>query len=401
MEVQTKATVKPPMNMKTFSRSWMNFLRVFTGPVHSGELQQFLLPGLHVDGIGSIGLPLPERDAIVLTARYEQAPYGKGEATIVDTTVRKTWQLGPEFFSIRNPQWTSMVDNLVRGEIARDLGISPGTNVHATLYKLLLYETGGFFKPHRDTEKEDGMFATLVIMLPRAHEGGTLIVKHKNTTKMFDFSAQSEFGAFYTAFYCNCKHQIQPVTSGYRLCLVYNLCATNSAPPQPVNNEAQMEWGKNLLRYFADNESLFAYFLDHQYSLIGLTMASFKGADLAVVQLLHTLASELNLGMAFAQINLHDRGEGNWDPDEHDNMHEDDIYHTIRVAEWININGHVLVDAMKITLEASQIVPQDWYKHASPYSTEHEETGNTATAEKASMRNPGLADMDILIFLVS
>ena len=57
------------------------------------------------------------------------------------------------------------------------LGVSSEIDLH--LYKLLLYETGGFFKPHRDTEKEDKMFATLIIQLPTEHEGGQLLVKHK------------------------------------------------------------------------------------------------------------------------------------------------------------------------------------------------------------------------------
>lgn len=39
-----------------------------------------------------------------------------------------------------------------------------------SLYKLLLYEPGSFFLPHRNTGKEDRMFATLVIVLPSIYE---------------------------------------------------------------------------------------------------------------------------------------------------------------------------------------------------------------------------------------
>jgi predicted 2-oxoglutarate/Fe(II)-dependent dioxygenase YbiX len=46
-----------------------------------------------------------------------------------------------------------------------------------------LYEKGGFFKPHRDTEKEDKMFATLIIQLPTEYEGGQLIVNHNGLNK--------------------------------------------------------------------------------------------------------------------------------------------------------------------------------------------------------------------------
>ena len=44
-------------------------------------------------------------------------------------------------------------------------------------YKFLLYKPGGHFKMHRDTEKEDRMFATMVVQLPFIHEGGDLQVR--------------------------------------------------------------------------------------------------------------------------------------------------------------------------------------------------------------------------------
>ena len=39
------------------------------------------------------------------------------------------------------------------------------TNYIRELYKLLLYKTGGHFKAHRDTEKAEGMFGTLIVQL--------------------------------------------------------------------------------------------------------------------------------------------------------------------------------------------------------------------------------------------
>jgi hypothetical protein len=52
---------------------------------------------------------------------------------------------------------------------AYDLGIR---KAEVSLYKLLVYETGGHFAPHRDTEKEAGMVASLVVLLPSEYEGG-------------------------------------------------------------------------------------------------------------------------------------------------------------------------------------------------------------------------------------
>lgn len=65
-----------------------------------------------------------------------------------------------------------MVDRLANGELRKRLGLPENLKVVPELYKMLLYEVGGRFTPHRDTEKAAGMFATLVIVLPSAHAGG-------------------------------------------------------------------------------------------------------------------------------------------------------------------------------------------------------------------------------------
>jgi len=87
--------------------------------------------------------------------------------------------------------------------------------------------------PHKDTEKEKGMFGTLVITLPSDFEGGELIISHNNTSKTF-IPANPEYGSYYTAFYADCTHEIRPISRGYRLALVYNLVMVDSDQhPQP------------------------------------------------------------------------------------------------------------------------------------------------------------------------
>ena len=180
------------------------------------------MPGLTVDGVGTISLPLPKAQAKQLVSRFEQAPFGRGTETLVDKTVRNTFQLPPEHFKIMNLDWAKEVNNLV-STVRHDLGVQAHLKVEAQLYKLLLYESGSFFAMHRDSEKVDGMFGTMVIVLPSAFTGGELVVKHQGDTEEFDQSATSSFGSQYIAFYADCKHELKTVTSGYRLCLVYNL----------------------------------------------------------------------------------------------------------------------------------------------------------------------------------
>lgn len=54
--------------------------------------------------------------------------------------------------------------------MTRDLGVQDNVSVQADLYKLLLYQTGDHFVPHRDTEKAPGMFATMTLLMPCQHE---------------------------------------------------------------------------------------------------------------------------------------------------------------------------------------------------------------------------------------
>ena len=50
-----------------------------------------------------MGLPLNEVQAKHLIELASRAPFGRGEETIVDTSVQCTWQFNPKQFSINNP----------------------------------------------------------------------------------------------------------------------------------------------------------------------------------------------------------------------------------------------------------------------------------------------------------
>jgi hypothetical protein len=93
----------------------------------------------------------------------EKAPFGKGLSTMVDETVRKTWQIDGSKVSFNHPRWTAALRELTT-KAATGLGCPEPSKVTASLHKLLLYDVGGFFKTHKDTEKEPGMFATMVRM---------------------------------------------------------------------------------------------------------------------------------------------------------------------------------------------------------------------------------------------
>jgi hypothetical protein len=47
-------------------------------------------PGLDVDGVGRVALPLTEKTATLIASAGHQAPYDRGADTVIDTTVRDT-----------------------------------------------------------------------------------------------------------------------------------------------------------------------------------------------------------------------------------------------------------------------------------------------------------------------
>ena len=108
-------------------------------------------PGLTVHGLDDIGLPLPKRDAVQLLKLGHQAPFGQGSRTVVDTNVRNTCEFDANQVGFNNPAWHGYVDKIL-DQVATNLGIVGGRkNIDVSLYKLLFYEEGAFFKKHRES----------------------------------------------------------------------------------------------------------------------------------------------------------------------------------------------------------------------------------------------------------
>ncbi|KAF7292540.1 Protein kinase domain-containing protein [Mycena kentingensis (nom. inval.)] len=134
-------------------------------------------PFLTIDGLGS--------------SACHSAPFGKGERTIIDTDVRDTWEMYASKIQFRNPAWSVFVQGVVRN-VCEGLGVNfDASRPHAELYKLLLYETGSHFLPHVDTEKADGMFASLIIILPSEFTGGDVHTSHGGVNTVFNSSQNS------------------------------------------------------------------------------------------------------------------------------------------------------------------------------------------------------------------
>ena len=298
--------------------------------VHTAGDRPLTMPGLEVDGLGAVRLPLGKTQARKLIRLCRQAPYGKGTETLVDTDVRRVWELDPEQFRLANPRWRDLVESIV-SEAQQELGLE-NRKLSAHLYKLLVYEEGSFFLPHRDGEKLDRMVATMVICLPAVHEGGELIVSHDGQQHEVAFTgAASGHELSFTAFYADCQHEVRPIRSGHRLCLTYNVTLAKSRSKKgiaaPSFGTAAAAIGDLLSDWpqVVDSEKI-AIALDHRYTQGGLTMATLKGIDRARAEVLFDAAEHADCMAYLALVTLwqHGSAEGGWGHGYRWSNHDDD-----------------------------------------------------------------------------
>ncbi|KAF4333557.1 2og-fe oxygenase superfamily [Fusarium beomiforme] len=113
---------------------------------------------LTIEGDRLISLPLKEDDAQAIKSIRQQAPFGHDNKTVVDTPVRNKWELDDSKFNLANKELNKYFCSKLLLDTARGLGLQLEGEPH----KLLLYEPGSFFKPHKDSEKKRGMIGTLV-----------------------------------------------------------------------------------------------------------------------------------------------------------------------------------------------------------------------------------------------
>lgn len=268
-------------------------------------------PGLYVEGVGEIGLPITAGQSRDIISQAKRAPFGKGSQTITDTSVRNVWEIDAQQLSFGNEEWEKFFRKIIE-KVKQALGIEE-SSVTASLYKLLVYETGSFFLPHQDSEKEQGMFGTLVIGLPAKHAGGELIIRFDGREETIDFSsAENHYKLPYTAFYADCEHEVRPVTSGYRVCLVYNLLQSTNTPnigsPQFSDQIDQMA---EVLQQLSDSYEWkpMAVLLDHQYTPANYSLSQLKLHDRPQAEALTGAAEKAGYFASLGLVTLYRSGE--------------------------------------------------------------------------------------------
>ncbi|KAL1723987.1 hypothetical protein EV715DRAFT_245605 [Schizophyllum commune] len=324
------------------------------------------IPGLNIlaNDIGPIGLPLNEREANVVKSGCKQAPFGKGERTVVDKSVRDTWEMDASMVQFNNPAWDDYVKRALK-DVCDALGVDMKVSKpHCELYKLLLYETGSH------TEKVGTMFATIIIVLPSPFTGGAAHLSHGNLSEVFDCSANSAHQTTVLAWYTDVKHSIKPITSGYRLALSYNVYHTKNAlrPSLPTNHSAVtalrhvlLSW-KQMNRLDAPRKMI--YLLDHQYSQANKTGSALKGLDAHKMAILQMLAKQHGFRLGLASLETYIAGSaddefGGYGGYSRRVSFGDVGEQTTKITNLTDLDGHFIKDVVDFDEENNECIPRE------------------------------------------
>ncbi|MDO5696950.1 MAG: 2OG-Fe(II) oxygenase [Dermatophilus congolensis] len=344
---------------------------VSSGPVAtgSGALPEMIDgPRVDVDGVGELRPPLSPARVRRLVAVAEPAPYGKGEETLLDASVRDTWQVPSSLVTV---DWDGRLDRVL--EEARDvLGLPKTVRLRAQFHSLLVYQRGQFFAPHQDSQKHDEMVATLVVSLPAPGTGGELVVHDSSGPSTYRASREA---ATFVAFYADQRHEVRPVRTGHRITLTYNLLLTGDTTAQRVSAPTAEGLADLLREYFskpqprnyraAETPTRLAVLLDHEYTERTLSMRTLKGSDASAAATLREAAQLADCDMTLALADIHEMRDA-WDEDDVGEM----IDGSVAITHVLSPEGDMPPEPTTLWMgdNVAADTPTSWL---TPYATEH------------------------------
>ena len=342
------------------------------------------MPRLDVRHVGTVAFPVQPAQVRSLVEVAERAPYGKGPETVLDTSVRDCWQIDSAAIRLGGQGWTGAFRTILE-QVSGGLGC-PSERLEARPYKLLVYEPGGFFTPHRDTEKEVGMVGTLVISLPTEGAGGELVVRHKDREQVIDMCVSDPSVLAYAAFYADCTHETRPLQKGHRVALVFNLILRGPGDSgllrAPDYTEHATAISSSLRAWSGDAPSgaKIVWLLDHDYSTAGLSFATLKGTDAVVARTLASAANRADclLHAAIVQISEYGSGEYGWYDDDVDDVPMGEV------EDWdCSLDGWIAPDDSRpnygeIPLLNGELLPDGALANADPDERRVEEASGNA-----------------------
>ena len=376
---------------------------------------------IEVKDVGKIRFPVSPSTARKLRRAGRQAGYGWRDKTLVDKSVRDTWEIARSKVKIDQRKWKKTLEPELE-KIKHKLGLPAEGKLVARLHKMLVYETGQFFAPHQDSEKTNDMVATLSVVLPSAYKGGSVVIEHRGETVTFRRLARCAERLTFIAFYADCHHEVRPVTEGYRVVLQYSLMFEGPAIASLVSDNDQCvdRLADHVGAHFATpvpvgrySDSIeeppdkLVYLLDHDYTQKSLAWNRLKSADRVRAGGLLEVAERLECEIFLALAEVHEtwayeddgydwgcRGyrnddsdddeleEQEWDDDEVDPADLTELLESdIELRHWVDVAGK-MIEGIPSHISWNEVCHTKASLELEPFRSEHEgwmgNYGNTA-----------------------
>jgi hypothetical protein len=155
------------------------------------------------------------------------------------------------------------------------------------------------------------MLASLVVVFPVRHEGGSLILRHRDEEWIFDAATllldQQLPSVAYVAFYGDVDHEVSMVNEGYRVTLTYNLYLEKVQPTLPtVISPIESTFCNALSSALRDPNFLseggllgfglnFMYPIDPSTTYLATLERDLKGSDAVIKQVCERLGLDASL----------------------------------------------------------------------------------------------------------
>lgn len=180
------------------------------------------------------------------------------------------------------------------------------------------------------------------------------------------------------AFYADCRHQVKPVRTGYRVTFTFNLLL-DSDPAGEIAVEPSSEAARYLAEHFTTRVSRWAgddrelpnrlvFLLDHEYTQRGLSWERLKGADAERSALLRAAAEDADCEAVLALTEIKET----WDalPDHRGRgVHLADIIDSeLILSWWTGVSGG---ESISLYVPEEQVCASTPSADLKPYDTEY------------------------------
>ena len=236
----------------------------------------------------------------------------------------------------------------------------------------------GHLGTEHDSYAVSGRFGRLIIMLPSDHDGGEAVVRLGNQKRTLSFTEPREFSYSYMAWYADADHSVEPVSSGYRLVLTYNLFhwtgGIEEARPSSVLNDnrtaidnALNAW-KSKLGNDETTTDMLVHLFEGEYLQEKLGLQALQGSDQVQSLRLHEACQEHGLSMFLGQLE-HTHCRNGYEEEDEEDQDQDWTLTKLFTLEGVSIAEVLDIEPENVTQNqpfenepADDEQCDDWYE---------------------------------------